>query len=447
VKNKSVKFISGLLVALAWFSLSAAAYTPQISDETKLSRPRWKTATINIAFSSSLSKPSPNIKFDSDIVGAVRRSLATWEKAADIKFNEVSSEKQSVSPAGHAGDGASLITVAPAAENLLLFGGEASEIPAKTRVFYNRKGGITEADIVLNSYVQFSTDGSVGTFDLEATVTHEIGHLLGLEHSHLVGSTMQTNQGKNGIYNLAQTASRTLSASDIANIRALYGAKDDENCCGALKGKITLSPTLAANNFHVWLEDAETGKIQAGTLTQADGTFSLEGLSAGKYRVLAQDSGEKQKNRKKIFSGGELGEVVIDNGKVAVLEKQIALKERSFSVKYVGFNGQISNIPIPVNGGKSFLIYLGGENLNPHELTISASTPFIKVTPNTTVKQDFGDEISVLSFEISVKPNAPAGEYSLRIQKNNGEVEYFVGGVVNDAVINPWSNLAVADFD
>lgn len=447
MKNKFAKFVAGLLLALTCFSLSAAAYNPQISDETKNFRPRWKTGTINVAFSSSLAKPSPNIKFESDIGGAARRSLATWEKAANIKLNEVTSDKQSVSSAGHAGDGVSLITVAPTAENLLLFGGEASEIPAKTRVFYNRKGVITEADIVLNPYVQFSTDGSFGTFDLEATITHEIGHLLGLEHSHLVGSTMQTNQGKNGIYNLAQTVSRTLSDSDVSNVRALYGTKGDENCCGALKGKITLSPTAAANGFHVWLEESETGKIQAGTMTQPDGTFSLEGLPAGKYRVLAQDSGEKQKNRKKIFSGGELGEIVIENGKVAAIEKQIAFKERSFSLKYVGFNSQISNIPIPVNGGKSFVIYLGGENLNPNELTVSASTPFIKVTPNTTFKHDFGDEISVLSFEISVKPNAPAGEYSLRIQKNNGEVEYYVGGVTNDAAVNPGSNPIAADFD
>jgi len=438
VKNTLAKFVSGLLLALTALSWSAVAYTPQISDEAKGSRLKWKNGTINIALSSSLVKPPLNIKLESDITGAVRRSLATWEKAAGIKFNEVSSDKQSVSPAGNAGDGVSLITVAPTTENLLLFGGESSEVSAKTRVFYNRKGIITEADIVLNPHVQFSSDGTIGTFDLEETITHEIGHLLGLAHSHLVGSTMQTHQGKNGIYNLPQIASRTLSDSDIANLRALYGAKaDDENCCGALKGKITLSPTAAANNFHVWLEESETGKIHAGTITQADGSFLLEGLSAGKYRVLAQDSGEKQKNRKRIFSGGELGEVSIENGKVAVLEKQIAFKERSFSLKYVGLYGQISNIPIQVNGGKSFLIYLGGENLNPNELTVSASTPFIKVTPNTTFKQDFGDEISVLSFEISVKLNAPAGEYSLRLQKNNGEVEYFVGGIINDAVLNP----------
>jgi hypothetical protein len=456
VKDKAAKFVSVLLLALTVFSWSALAYTPSqvfaAADEARALRLRWRTGTISVAFSSSLLKPPQNIKSESDVAGAARRSLSTWEKAADIKFNEIASDKQSVSPAGIAGDGVSLITVASTAENILLFAdssGDVSEIAAKTRVFYNRRGIITEADIVLNPYVQFSTDGTPGTFDLEATITHEIGHLLGLEHSHVAGSTMQTHQGKNGIYNLPQIASRTLADSDVANLRALYGAaKDDEGCCGALKGRITLSPAaLAANNFQVWLEESETGKIQAAALTQADGTFYLDGLQPGKYRVLAQDSGEKQKNRKKIFSGGELGEVVIDKGKTASLEKQIALKERSFSPKYVGFNGQISNLPVPVNGGKSFVLYLGGENLNPNELTVSTGSPFIKVARNTTAAHDFGDEISVLSFEITVQPNTPPGEYSIRIQKNNGEVEYFVGGVISDSIINPQSSPLLADFD
>ncbi|HLM03383.1 MAG TPA: matrixin family metalloprotease [Pyrinomonadaceae bacterium] len=448
------KLVSGLLFGLMIFSLSALGFTlPVPADEAaKGARLRWKTGTVNIAFSTSLTKPSANIKDDSDVLAAARRSLATWEKVANIKFNEVSTDKLSVSPGGNAGDGVNLITIAATPENQLLFGSgsEALEISAKTRVFYNRRGVITEADIVLNPYVQFSTDGTPGSFDLEATITHEIGHLLGLEHSHVVGSTMQTHQGKNGIYNLPQIASRTLSDSDIAGARALYGAAkdDEESCCGALKGKITLSPAgVAAGNFHVWLEEAATGKIQAATMTQPDGTFYLEGLQPGKYRVLAQDSGERQKNRKKIYSGGELGEAVVDKGKVAVIEKQIALKERTFSPKYIGLNGQISNIPVPVNGGKSFEIYLGGENLNPNELIVSTNSPFIKVSRTATAAQDFGDEISVLRFEISVSPNAPPGEYSLRVQKNNGEIAYFIGGVISDIVVNSSNRPLFADFD
>lgn len=450
-----IKFVCGLLAALfVFFQSVTAVYDPlapgSSSDEAKTLRSRWKTGAITVAVSSSLTKTPSNFKLDSDVIGAMRRSIATWENVADIRFNEISSDKQSVSAAGNFGDGVSLVTVASTAENVLMFGGNSTDVPAKTRVFYNRKGIITEADIVLNPYAQFSTDGTYGTFDLEAVLTHEIGHLLGLEHSPFANSTMQMHQGKNGIYNMPQIAGRTLSDTDIADVRALYGAKaESEDCCGSLKGKITLSSqNLAASGFYVWLEDFISGKVKDGTVSLADGTFSMDGLTQGKYRVFAQDSGERQKNRKQIFSGVEIGEIVIEKGKIVNLEKQFtALKESSFKLDYIGFNGQISDIPIPVSGGRSFIIFLGGQDLNPKELTVSTNSPFITVVPQTISSEDFGDEISVLSFEIFVKSNAPIGEYSLRVQKNTGETKYFVGGILNTPFINPVNRVSTVNFE
>lgn len=445
MKNYLPKTISALLL-LTIFSLSAFAGASRASDENKNARLKWKSGTINIALSPSLSKFMPNIKLGSDVLGAVRRSLATWEKVTNVQFNEVPTDKVSVSPTGNAGDGVSLITIAPTDENVQLFGGDAAEVSAKTRVFSNRKGFITEADIVLNPYVQFSTDGNIGMFDLEATLTHEIGHLLGLEHSSFCGSTMHTHQAKNGIYNLPQTASRTLSDSDIANIRALYGSPfDAENCCGAVKGKLSLPANVAASGFEVWLENSETGKVQAGTLTNTDGSYSIEGLTAGKYKIFAQDSGEKQKNRKKVYGGDELGEISIENGKTAAFDKEISFKERSFSLKYVGFNGQISNVAVPVNGGKSFLIYIGGEKLNPKDFQIFINSPNFKITPKSVAAQDFGDEVSVLTFEVIARNNLPRGEYTIMVQKTGGEKAFIVGGLTVDEVINPW-NTAITNF-
>ena len=60
------------------FSLAvpASAYTLQFADEGKAIRLRWKNSSIPIALSSSFLKPNPNIKPESDVLGAVRRRCA-----------------------------------------------------------------------------------------------------------------------------------------------------------------------------------------------------------------------------------------------------------------------------------------------------------------------------------------------------------------------------------
>ena len=272
------------------FSLSTIAYTTQFADEGQTKRLHWRNKVIPISLSTSLTKQNLNVKADSDVLGAVRRSLKTWEDAADIKFLITTVDSQSISPSGKFGDGVNLITIAQTTENLILFGSDSEAVSARTRIFYNGKGFITEADIVLNPYQQFSSDGSIGTFDLEATLTHEIGHLLGLEHSSIIGSTMHAHQGKNGIYNLPSYSSRTLSEDDISGVRALYGVdKSNERCCGIIEGRIQFSTGKVTKNFQVWAEESETGRVTAGVITDSDGKYLIEGLSIGNYVLYAQD--------------------------------------------------------------------------------------------------------------------------------------------------------------
>lgn len=420
--------------------MSAAAYSTQFADNGETLRLHWKSNTIPIAFSTSLIKPNPYIKPDSDIEGAIQRSLESWEKAANIKFRVSWTDKQTISPPGKSGDNVSLVTIAQTPENLLLFGNDAETVSARTRIFFNRRGYITEADIVLNPYEQFSTDGSFGTFDFEATLTHEIGHLLGLDHSSVTGATMNKHQGKNGVYNLPAFSSRTLAEDDLAGIRALYGSTStDDNCCGTISGKLVSANGKAAKDVQVWAEDAESGRVAAGVLSKTDGVFRIEGLISGQYKIYAQDDGE---NTGKSFSVEELGEVNVVKGKTQSLSRKLKFGTKDFDVRYIGFNGQVSELAVPVNGGKSYLIYVGGKNLDANKVSIGFNSPHITVTPKSLTNHKYGADVSVISFEINVAAEIPLGEYSFFIKSKGAETEFAVGSLTVETFVNSWnSNL------
>lgn len=436
--RKAYTIVSVILVLIC-FTFSTAAYSPQFADEAGTVRLRWKNGIIPIAISGSLLKPNLNIRPDSDVAGAIRRSLETWEKVAQIKFIESSTDKLSVSPAGKSGDGLSLITIAQTPENLVLFGNDPDEISARTRVFYNSRGYITEADIVLNPYQQFSTDGSIGTFDLQSTLTHEIGHLLGLEHSSIIGATMQAGQGKNGIYNLPGFVSRTLADDDIAGIRSIYGAGTDaDDCCGSVGGALFLPDEKPANGFDVWAEESDNGRVIAGVQTDSEGKFQIEGLPAGDYRIFARDT--LRTNPSRSISAQEIGEGQVSKGKKTVISGNLQNYSKDFEIRYVGFNGQLSELAVPVNAGKSYIIYVGGRNLDADDIQIGFNSPYVKITPKSIIKLDYGKDISVISCEIELSPKTPLGEYSFFVKKRDSAADFSIGSISVERQINPWNS-------
>ncbi len=401
---------------------------------------KWRTRSIPIAFSASLLRQSPNIKYGSDVIGVVLRSLRTWEAAAGIEFKETYTDKQNVSPQGIAGDGVSLITFAPTAENAILFAKNPEDVAATTRVFFDGRGRITEADIVLNPYQQFSTDGTFGTFDLQSTLTHEIGHLLGLAHSPMRGSSMHESFAKNGVFGLQGFSLRTLAESDRTTIRAKYGpAESDLDCCGSISAKLVRPDGRSASGADVWIEDAETGRIHAQATTNADGSLQVGGLDSGSYTLFSQ---RKSRARNSI-PAQEIGNVTVEAGETAALTKRLISGPDDIDVKYIGFNGQISGSVIPVNAGKTYTIYLGGKNLSAKTSSISFSSPHLTVVPNSLTTHDFGDDFSVISFEMSSDSKTSVGEYSVFVDSPRGGRSVVVGGIAVRTFINPYSNFVL----
>jgi len=112
-----------IITAAFWVTCVAgnafASFIPTAPAKFEPLHLRWKSRTIKIALSNSLTQPSSNIKTDSDVMEAIRRSAQAWQNAADIELILEASDKQSVSPSGASGNGVSLITIAQSPENVL----------------------------------------------------------------------------------------------------------------------------------------------------------------------------------------------------------------------------------------------------------------------------------------------------------------------------------------
>jgi len=81
-------------------------------------------------------------------------------------------------------------------------------------------GGIlysaSEADIDLNISHPLGNSGSSSTYDVGCLVTHEIGHLLGLDHSADTTATMVSGLSKGDVYK------RSIESDDKNGIKAIY---------------------------------------------------------------------------------------------------------------------------------------------------------------------------------------------------------------------------------
>ena len=416
------------------------ANSVSFAGDASLSELRWKAGTIRVSISASLLRESSNIKHDSDVAGAIKRSIDAWSRVAAIDIRQTISDKLSASAAGPAGDGVSLITIAQTPENVLLFAKDPEGAAATTRVFYNRRGRITEADIVLNPYQQFSTDGTLGTFDLESTLTHEIGHLLGLRHSEVLGSTMHANYGKNGVLGVHRFSSRTLSAEDIAAVRAIYGPRrTDSECCGRLDGRLSM-PGKQNRTIDVWIED-EGGRVHGSSRATSTGEFSFAGLNAGNYRLFAHEPARA----KNALPAQEIGAVVVAQDETTTVTAKTVSGAGDFEVNFLGANGQLSEMAVSLSPGRSHTVYLGGRNLDPKDLSVSFTSPDISLVPGTIRSLDYGEGISVIAFEIRVSPRAANGEYSIYAESRNGYRRAIIGGLSVDNFAYSWPSFTAFD--
>jgi hypothetical protein len=209
----------------------------------------------------------------------------------------------------------------------------------------------------------------------------------------------------------------------------------------------------------LFAENSITGKVAAGNLTLPNGAYRLSGLMPGEYRLIAQSlNGLIAPSDLASSSGSFVGfagttppfrsidsSASAGNHKLSIdtdtgVSQSISVSTMvtpSLRPQVIGLNAELSTVPLPLEAGKTFKVYVGGEGIDQLPAGgISVDSPFMKVNPASLESQQFGTSYPVVSFDLTVAPNAQAGDYSLRLQSTNGEVAYVAGGLTIDPGVN-----------
>ena len=153
-----------------------------------------------------------------------------------------------------------------------------SQLGVANITFNPSTGRIIDCDIRLNgedwTWVTNGNPGS-GEADAASVATHELGHAAGLGHVPSLGSTMYPYSG---------VGDATLSTDDIAGVSTIYPS--GSNNFGAISGTISLGGSGAFGAHIVALDS--TGAVRSTAISDTDGTYIIEGLSAGNYTVYVE---------------------------------------------------------------------------------------------------------------------------------------------------------------
>jgi hypothetical protein len=219
-----------------------------------------------------------NVTGAGDFTSAFRLAFLEWSaiSTATIAFTEGPPTAASVKPGL---DQINLIAANMTPSEWAVYGVDAVSL---TNVISSvTSGQILETDIILNPNVAFSTDPTTppGRMDLQAVATHEVGHLLGLDHTPLASAVM---------FPLAAgyRFSRTLTADDMIGVSTLYPTAIFLGR-GSIEGTVRTTTNVGVFGAIV-LAVGANGQPMATAVTDAEGKFSIAGLPAGSYTLLAE---------------------------------------------------------------------------------------------------------------------------------------------------------------
>ena len=404
---------AGLRASAAFVLAALAALVPahvRLINPESGKNLRWTSpSAISIVIQADGSDDIP----DGSHTTAIRAAIAAWNAASGTTAHLV----EDTNPAQRArtdweNDGVHLVMFDE--DDSSGYFPNGSGIVALTPVWFTSGGAITDADVLFNGKgFQFTTSGVSGRYDVQDVATHELGHLLGLDHTPWAGGTMYPFVDPTVLLH------RSLSQDELHGLREMYPSDARAKIHGALRHPNT-RPVKGAQV--VALDSA--GRPCAGALSTVAGVWTLYGLDPGTYTLYAMPVDGPVSARH--FGAGhtvqtnfrltELGSATVAGTDDFDLGSTTVLDESALEFGYV-----MDEFPKRVVRGTLTTLTLHGSGLVAGS-ALACSDPTVLVTPLAWTGGS-------LQLRADVPADAPDGNLDLTVTNPAGESRTLVAGL------------------
>ncbi|HPO16866.1 MAG TPA: matrixin family metalloprotease [Candidatus Hydrogenedentes bacterium] len=150
-------------------------------------------------------------------------------------------------------------------------------------------GAILDADIIVSKdSTYWSTTAERKKYDLQASLTHEIGHFIGLSHSCIREClSSRSVLFPFALLNPMGLEMRDLSQDDRAALLTYYPEAKTKTAYGSISGHIDINGA-AWHGAHIWAVKSDDRSTVAGAYSDASGDFTVNGLPPGQYILRAE---------------------------------------------------------------------------------------------------------------------------------------------------------------
>jgi len=291
-----------------------------------------------------------------------------------------------------------------------------SQTVAVTPVYFFGSGKMTDADILFNDDYSFTTSRQSFRFDVQDVAAHELGHLLGLDHSGWAGATMYPYVDPTVIEH------RSLSLDDANGLRDCY----PDATFARIGGRIQRSNGNDVSGAHVVARD-DQGRTASSILSYPDGTFLLTLQEPGMYTVYAAplDAPVDEDN----LGGGYSGEIEVDFTSAFYPDPVVitGVEQVDLGSLQVGSDSTLNlgtasdRYPVRAIDGQTRTVSLRGTGLFPGSTVTTSDPDLIVANPMW-----FGSQVS---FQLTVPDGELPGHVDVQVTNPTGEVAVLPAGI------------------